>query len=154
MRALFDKQPMHQRYQTVVFAAWLLVGGAIASLLSASPAQADETVAYCDLSEYAINVYRENPSENNTTAYQIRVFWREKAIVFVDQPADLTVIPEGYVYRNLPTPDDDGVMSEAEATWTLFVLNDDTLPCFLFKEGALISRGEVTQREAPSTVDQ
>lgn len=145
---------MHQRYQTVVFATWLLVGAAIAALLSARPAQADETVAYCDLPEYAINVYRENPSENNATAYQIRVFWRDKAIVFVDQPADRLVIPEGYVYRNLPTPDGDGIVSEAEATWTVFVLNDETLPCFLFKEGALIGRGEVTQREAPSTGEQ
>jgi len=141
---------MHQRYQTVVLAAWLLVGAAIASLLSARPVQADETVAYCDLSLYAINVYRESPSENNAAAYQIRVFWREKSLIFVDQPADRTVIPEGYVYRNLPMPDDDGVVSEAEATWTLFVLNDETLPCFLFREGALIGRGEVTQREVPN----
>jgi len=153
MRALFDKQPMHQRSQTVLFAAWLLVGGAISPLLSARPAQADETVAYCDLPEYAINVYRDSASENDVAAYQIRVFWREKAIVFVDQPADRTVIPEGYVYRNLPMPDDDGLISEAEATWTLFVLNDDTLPCFLFKEGALISRGPVTQREAPASIE-
>ena len=142
---------MYQHSRTVVLAAWLMFGAAIAPLLSARPAQADETVAYCDLPEYAINVYRENASENDAAAYQMRVFWRDKSIIFVDQPADRTVIPEGYVYRNLPMPDDDGLIGEDEATWTLFVLNDETLPCFLFKQGALISRGPVTQREAPST---
>lgn len=131
-----------------------MMGAAIAPLLSAHPAQADETVAYCDFSEYAVNVYRASPSENDTTAHQIRVFWREKAIVFVDQPADRTVIPEGFVYRNLPLPDDDGVVSEAEATWTVFVLNDETMPCFLFKEGALISRGPVIRRETPTPVEE
>ena len=153
MRALFGKFPMHQQYQTVVSAAGLMASATISSFLCANPAQADETVAYCDLPEYAINVYREHASENDAAAYQMRVFWREKAIVFVDQHADRTVIPEGFVYRNLPMPDDDGLISEDEATWTLFVLNDETLPCFLFKQGALISRGEVTQREAPNPVE-
>jgi hypothetical protein len=82
----------------------------------------------------------------------MRVFWRDKSLIFLDQPADRTVIPEGYVYRNLPMPDDDGLIAEDEATWTLFVLNDETLPCFLFKQGALISRGEVTRREASTPI--
>jgi hypothetical protein len=138
---------MDKRYRDTVFAAYLLVGAAIAPLLSARPAQADETVAYCDFAEYAINVYRASGSENDVAAYQMRVFWRDKSLIFLDQPADRTVIPEGYVYRNLPMPDDDGLIAEDEATWTLLVLNDETLPCFLFKQGALISRGEVTQRE-------
>jgi hypothetical protein len=50
-------------------------------------------------------------------------------------------------------PDDDDLIAEDEATWTLFVLNDATLPCFLFKQGALISRGPVTQREAPTSIE-
>ncbi|RZM74427.1 hypothetical protein [Leptolyngbya iicbica] len=144
---------MYQHSRTVVWAAGLLVGAAIAPLLSARPAQADETVAYCDLTEYAINVYRTSAADNDPAAYQMRVFWRDKAIIFVDQPADRTVIPEGYVYRNLPMPDNDGLIGEDEATWTLFVLNDETLPCFLFKQGALISRGPVTQREAPTPIE-
>jgi len=121
---------------------------------SPQPVQADDTIAYCNLPEYAINVYRASVADNDPAAYQMRVFWRDKAIIFVDQPAHRTVIPEGYVYRNLPTPDDDGMTAEDEATWTVFVLNDETLSCFLFKQGALISRGQVTQREAPSRVEQ
>ena len=144
---------MYKRYRATVSAAWLLIGAAIAPLLSVRPAQADETVAYCDLTEYAINVYRESASENDSAAYQMRVFWRDKSLIFLDQPADRTVIPEGYVYRNLPMPDDDGLIGEDEATWTLFVLNDETLPCFLFKQGALISRGPVTQRESPTPAE-
>jgi hypothetical protein len=54
---------MDKRYRATVFAAYLLVGAAIAPLLSARPAQADETVAYCDLPEYAINVYRASGSK-------------------------------------------------------------------------------------------
>ncbi|MGD1861815.1 MAG: hypothetical protein ACFB0E_17820 [Leptolyngbyaceae cyanobacterium] len=144
---------MHKQQAIALLSGCLLLGTAAPPLSEAS--QTEESIAYCELPGFAVNVYRDNSLANTAAGYQIRVFWREKAIVFVDQPADRTVIPEGYVYRNLPEDgNDDGILSEAEATWTLFLLNDDSLPCFLFKEGAFISQGQVTEREAPSPIEE
>ena len=119
----------------------IATGAAIASLAVANSASAEMTIAYCDAEAYAINVYRDGDPEAPDSELKIRVFWREKAIVFLDVPAIREPNPEGYNYSN----------QFGENQWTLFVPNSEASSCTLSRDGRVIDDGEVTQREPSST---
>ena len=119
----------------------IATGATLANLALANPANAEVTIAYCDAAYYAINIYRESGPEAPDSELKIRVFWREKAIVFLDVPAIREPNPEGYNYRN----------QFGENQWTLFVPNSEASSCSLSRDGRVIDDGEVTQREPSST---
>ncbi len=86
-------------------------------------------------------MYREGDPAAPDSELKIRIFWREKAIVFLDVPAIREPNPEGYTYSN----------QFGENQWTLFVPNSEASSCSLSRDGEVIDTGEVTQREPSST---
>ncbi|MEL6398532.1 MAG: hypothetical protein AAFO87_06240 [Cyanobacteria bacterium J06607_6] len=121
--------------------AVIATGAGLANFTLANPANAEVTIAYCDAEAYAVNVYREGDPEAPDSELKIRIFWREKAIVFLDVPAIREPNPEGYNYSN----------QFGENEWTLFVPNSEASACSLSRDGEVVTNGEVTQREPSST---
>ncbi len=113
-------------------------------LVTASSAWAEETLAYCDSPLYAVNVYHDNTLESTETILKIRVFWREKALIFADLPATRShFFGEGFTYTSQSELSDD----YSSSLWTLFVPDSEGQPCLLFRNGAAFDSGDVTQRE-------
>jgi hypothetical protein len=109
-----------------------------------NPAQAEETVAYCNFALYAVNVYQDGVLESSETSLKIRVFWREKSLIFADLPALRShFVSEGFVYTNHSGLSDDYSASR----WTMFVPDDEGQSCLLFRNGAAFDTGNVTQRQ-------
>ena len=119
----------------------MLFRSTLANLALANPATAEVTIAYCEAESHAINVFRDGDLDAPDSELKIRIFWREKAIVFLDAPAIREPNPEGYNYSN----------QFGENHWTLFVPNSEVSSCTLSRDGRVIDDGEVTQREPSST---
>lgn len=118
--------------------------GAILLPMAVAQAQTEDTVAYCDSPLYAVNVYRDNSATSAATELRIRVFWREKAIIFADLPAQRSqFFNEGYAYTSQSGVSDD----YSSALWTLFVPENEGQACLLFRNGAASDSGDVTQRQ-------
>ena len=119
-------------------------GIACSYLAAIEPVKAEETVAYCDFPLYAVNVYQANTPESAETMLKIRVFWREKAIIFADLPASRShFFGEGFVYTSQSGLSDD----YSSSLWTLFVPDSEGQSCLLFRNGNASDSGDVTQRE-------
>ena len=107
-------------------------------------AQTGETVAYCNSSLYAVNVYQDSPSNSPETSLKIRVFWREKSLIFADLPAQRShFISQGFTYTSKSKLSEDYRAS----LWTLFVPDTEGQPCLLFRNGTAFDSGNVTQRQ-------
>lgn len=117
----------------IMFSPWAMV----------SAAQAEETVAYCDSPLHAVNVYQNDPSEAAEGDLRIRIFWREKSLVFADLPAERSRFSEGLTYTSQSGLAD----GYAESLWTLFVPSEEGQSCLLFRNGTAFDSGTVTQRE-------
>ncbi|MBE9067629.1 hypothetical protein IQ260_13275 [Leptolyngbya cf. ectocarpi LEGE 11479] len=112
-----------------------------------TPAHAEETVAYCDSPLYAINVYRDFTSETSATSLNIRVFWREKSLIFADLPARRShFFNEGFTYTSQSEVSDD----YSTSLWTLFIPANEGQSCLIFRNGEAFDNGNVTQREVRS----
>jgi|GEM_PF-2694345 len=121
----------------------------LAISLIAQSAQAEEIAAYCDSAFYAINVYRENPPESSEPTLRIRIFWREKSLIFADLPAQSSRFTEGFVYTSQSVLTDD----YSNSLWTLFVPEEEGQACLLFRNGAAFASGTVTQRQQDKVSD-
>ncbi|NER46081.1 MAG: hypothetical protein F6J92_05205 [Symploca sp. SIO1A3] len=109
-----------------------------------NPAQAEETVAYCDTPLHAVNVYRKSTPESTETSLRIRVFWREKSLVFADLPAQRSHFSnEGYIYTSQSGLSD----NYSDSLWMLFVPDNKERSCLLFRNGRAFDSGDVTNRE-------
>ncbi|MEM7062823.1 MAG: hypothetical protein AAF572_06640 [Cyanobacteria bacterium P01_B01_bin.77] len=107
-------------------------------------AHAEATVAYCDSPLYAVNVYQDSTSESSGTSLRIRVFWREKSLVFADLLAlRSNSFAEGFTYTSQSELSND----YSASLWTLFVPNSEGQSCLLFRNGVAFDSGSVTQRE-------
>lgn len=128
----------------------ITAGVAFFSLIGANQTQAGETVAYCEFPLHAVNIYRDNTDRDNTVeppeaSLNIRVFWREKSLVFADLPARRShFFTEGFVYTSRS-----GISDAYDASlWTLFIPQNEGQPCLLFRNGTAFDNGEVTQRQS------
>ncbi|MGD1858096.1 MAG: hypothetical protein ACFB2W_27990 [Leptolyngbyaceae cyanobacterium] len=120
------------------------VGTILFPLAVLNPAHAEETVAYCDSPLHAVNVYQDSTLESSEPSLRIRVFWREKFLVFADLPALRSdSFPEGFTYTSQTEVSND----YSASLWTLFVPNSDEQSCLLFRNGSAFDSGSVTQRE-------
>ena len=112
--------------------------------LTVAQAQTEDTVAYCDSPLYAVNVYRDDSATSAATDLKIRVFWREKALIFADLPAQRSqFFNEGYTY----TSQSGGSNTGSDFLWTLFVPEREGQACLLFRDGAALDSGDVTRRQ-------
>lgn len=117
---------------------------ALLPLAVTHPAHAEETVAYCDSPLHAVNVYQGNTSESPEASLRIRVFWREKSLIFADLPALRSdSFTEGFTYTSQSELSND----YSASLWTLFVPDSEGQSCLLFRNGAAFDSGSVTQRE-------
>ena len=113
--------------------------------LSAKPAWAGETVAYCDTPRYAVNIFQNEASQNTEQSLFIRVFWREKSLIFAELPVQRgKFVDAGYTYTSQSEVSDD----YGKSLWTLFIPSSDGQPCLLFRNGKAFDDGEVTQKES------
>ncbi|NES22628.1 MAG: hypothetical protein F6K41_27845 [Symploca sp. SIO3E6] len=120
------------------------VGVTFSCLSVINPAQAEETVAYCDTPLHAVNVYQEGTPESTEMSLKIRIFWREKSLVFADLPAQRShLVNEGYTYTSQSELSD----NYSDSLWMLFVPDNKEQPCLLFRNGKAFDSGDVTQRE-------
>jgi hypothetical protein len=116
--------------------------GAIAALsFDPNIAKADFTIAYCDGEKIAANVYRAGAPGDTSAPLKIRLYNRADGVTFLNTEANREPNPEGYNYSNI----------RGENQWTLFIANDISAACVLSRDGAVVDRGTVTQREAPSS---
>ncbi|MEB3161852.1 MAG: hypothetical protein VKK80_01370 [Prochlorothrix sp.] len=126
---------------------WLLSALSIASILftRGQPAQAQTTVAYCNTPLYAVNIYQNPTASSPEASLNIRVFWREKSLVFADLPAQRTqCFLDGFTYSGGPD-----IANDPNAQrWTLFVPTQADEPCLLFRDSAVVESGTVTQRQS------
>ncbi len=123
------------------FVRTALMAGALAGLaVIADPAGAEFSTAYCDGAAYAVNVYRAGDPEAPGSALTIRLYSRADGVIFLNTEASREPNPEGYNYSNL----------RGENEWTLFIPNNESLPCTLSRDGTVIDRGTVTMRESSS----
>lgn len=126
------------------FRLLISLGTALFPLVVMTPAHAEETVAYCDSPLYAVNVYRDLTPEAAETSLNIRVFWREKSLIFADLPALRShFFDEGFTYTSQSELSDD----YSTSLWTLFIPENEDQPCLIFRNGAAFDNGDVTQRE-------
>ena len=121
------------------------VGVTFFSLGVMNPAQAEKTVAYCDTPLHAVNVYQDGTPESPETSLRMRIFWREKSLLFADLPAQRShFFNEGYTYTSQSGLSD----NYSDSLWTLFVPDNKEQPCLLFRNGKAFDSGDVTQRQS------
>lgn len=119
-----------------------VVVGALASLgIGSRPAEAEFSIAYCDGSAYATNIYRAGDPEAPGSALTMRIYSRADRMVFLNTAANRAPNPEGYIYSN----------TRGERQWELFIPNNGNT-CTLSRNGEVVDRGTVTRRE-PSSGD-
>lgn len=119
-----------------------VVVGALASLgVGSRPAEAEFSIAYCDGSAYATNIYRAGDPEAPGSALTMRIYSRADRMVFLNTAANRAPNPEGYIYSN----------TRGERQWELFIPNNGNT-CTLSRNGEVVDRGTVTRRE-PSSGD-
>jgi len=122
----------------------------LAIALATQSVRAEEITAYCDSTFYAINVYQENSPDASEPSLRIRVFWREKSLIFADLPAQSSRFPEGFVYSS-----ESRLLGDrySDSLWTLFVPDEEGQACLLFRNGAAFASGTVTRRQSDNDND-
>lgn len=124
----------------------LLTALSMASILltRGQPAQAQTTVAYCNTPLYAVNIYQNPTAASPAASLNIRVFWREKSLIFADLPAQRTqCFLDSFTYSGGPDVTNDPNAQR----WTLFVPTQADESCLLFRDSTVVESGTVTQRQ-------